>query len=376
MTRLAPNTPEQFAAALAEAAAAEKQIEIEGSATKSRMGGARDPGDIVLSTSALNRLLEYEPADLTVSVEAGMLWNDLLKTLAANSQTIPLDPPFESRATVGGVLAANTCGPRRRLFGSARDAVIGMKFATLEGKIIQSGGMVVKNVAGLDLGKLMIGSFGTLAAILVANFKVTPLPPRSRTYRFRFQTLDAVMAGRDRILASVLQPAALDILNPHASARVEERDWILAVRAMGNERMIRRYTDEFEGASAIDGDRETDFWSRVREFGPDFLARHDDGAVARFSTTLHGVAGVLRDLPVPSICRAGNGVTYGFFPDVEAAAQWVHTHGGVLESIPPRSCSPDEQWPAPGSDLAVMRRVKAMFDPGNLLNRGRLYGRI
>ena len=87
---------------------------------------------------------------------------------------IPLDPPFAQDATVGGVLAANQSGPRRRGYGTARDMVIGMTFATLEGKLIQTGGMVVKNVAGLDMAKMMIGSFGTLAAIATVNFRVHP----------------------------------------------------------------------------------------------------------------------------------------------------------------------------------------------------------
>ncbi|MEZ5354165.1 MAG: FAD-binding oxidoreductase [Bryobacteraceae bacterium] len=376
MRTLNPSTREELAAALAEAAASKTRIQIEGARSKARMGGAVEPAGAVISTLGLHRLLEYEPADLTISVEAGMRWAELQKILSANNQTVPLDPPFYGEATVGGVLAANTCGPRRRLYGGPRDAVIGMKFVTLEGVTVQSGGMVVKNVAGLDIGKLMIGSFGTLAAIVVANFKLTPVPPVSRTFLFHFQTADAALAGRDRILGSVLQPAALDILNPHAATRVGGRDWVLAVQASGNQRVIERYTTEFEGADRLDGDAETAFWSKVREFTPDFLAGHPDGAVARFSATIQGVAPILQDLPVPAVCRAGNGIVYGYFPDVEAAAQWLPRYSGVLEFIPPRSCSPDEQWPNAGSDLAVMQKVKQMFDPHYLLNRGRLYGRI
>src|SRR5256886_13255208 len=100
---------------------------------------------------------------------------------------VPLDPPFSQGATVGGVIASNTSGPRRRLYGTARDLVIGMTFATLEGKLVQSGGMVVKNVAGLDMGKLMIGSFGTLAAIAVVNFKLLPMPAANATFVIPFR---------------------------------------------------------------------------------------------------------------------------------------------------------------------------------------------
>jgi glycolate oxidase FAD binding subunit len=377
MKTLAPDTPAQLAAILAEASAAERPIRIEGGNSKRRMGGAWDSAAEAVSTRALNRILKYEPNDLTVSVEAGMLWRDFQAELASNNQTVPLDPPFFETATVGGVLAAGTCGPRRRWYGAPRDVVIGMKLAMLDGKLLQSGGMVVKNVAGLDMGKLIIGSFGTLAAIAVANFKVTPIPPASRTFLFCFPSLETAVAARDRILAGVLQPVALDLLNPHASARVGLENWSLAVQAAGSERVIARYTREFEAASPLDGAGEAAFWKRIREFTPDFLAAHGDGAVVRYSATLGSVAAILRDVPVPALCRAGNGIVYAYFPDVEAAVLWAPRHGGgVIESLAPRSCSPEEQWPNPGGDLAVMRRIKELFDPKHLLNRGRLYGRI
>src|SRR5437763_1211004 len=139
--------------------------------------------------AALIAVLQYEPHDLTISVEAGLPWADLTRLLAANRQMVPLDPPF-SAATVGGVMAANSSGPRRRLYGTARDLVIGMTFATLEGKLVSTGGMVVKNVAGLDMGKLMIGSFGTLAAIAVVNFKVLPAPEVERLFLLAFDTVE------------------------------------------------------------------------------------------------------------------------------------------------------------------------------------------
>src|SRR6202035_1286783 len=121
-----------------------------------------------------------------LSVEAGTPWAEVCRVLDEHHQMIPLDPPYAGSATVGGVIATNGSGPRRRLYGSARDLVIGMRFATLEGKEVQSGGMVVKNVAGLDMSKLLIGSFGTLAAITVVNFKLLPMPEVERTFLLCF----------------------------------------------------------------------------------------------------------------------------------------------------------------------------------------------
>src|SRR5258708_4882188 len=153
------------------------------------MAGPMNPADVTVSTAALDRVLKYEPRDLTISVEAGVRYRDLRRVLAGHGQMLPLDPPFAKDATIGGIVAANTSGPRRRLYGTARDMVIGMTFATLQGKLVNSGGMVVKNVAGLDMAKLMIGSFGTLAAIAVVNFKVFPIPVGSRTFVMEFASV-------------------------------------------------------------------------------------------------------------------------------------------------------------------------------------------
>src|SRR5207237_6531658 len=145
-------------------------------------------------------------------------YRELSRVLAEKRQMIPLDPPFAEDATIGGVIATDSSGPRRRLYGTARDMVIGMTFATLEGKLVQTGGMVVKNVAGLDMGKLMIGSFGTLAAIAVVNFKLLPAPEIERSFLLPFDSLAQAIAARNRILASPLQPAAIDLLNPRTGS--------------------------------------------------------------------------------------------------------------------------------------------------------------
>jgi glycolate oxidase FAD binding subunit len=362
---------------LVSAARANQHIELLGAGSKQRLGGAHRKADVRICLSGLNRVLEYEPNDLTISVEAGMKWADLQSLLAANRQMIPLDPPWFDHATVGGVIATNSCGPRRRLYGSARDAVIGMKFATLEGALIQSGGMVVKNVAGLDMGKLMIGSFGTLAAIASVNFKLTPVPPVSRTFALSFDTLDTVMKRRDQILQGVLQPAALDLLNPQAAANVGLEGWTLLLEAVGSQRVIDRYARELEDATTVDGS----IWRSIREFVPEFLDKHAEASVVRVSTPLQGLAAVAAEAPVPLLARAGSGIAYACFQDCQSASGWLRqvvAHGarGVVEAVPPLGCRGDDQWPHPQNDLVVMEKIKHMLDAGNLLNAGRLYGRL
>jgi glycolate oxidase FAD binding subunit len=363
----------------------ERTISLFGFNSKRLMAGPLEVADECITTTALSGVLEYEHQDLTVSVEAGLPWRDLTKMLAVNRQTVPLDPPFGARASVGGVVASNSSGPRRRLYGTARDMVIGMQFATLQGKVVQTGGMVVKNVAGLDMGKLMIGSFGTLAAILVVNFKVSPAPDLERTFLLRFDSCAGAVEARDRVLKSVLQPSAIDLLNPAAGASVSgEYAWTLAMRAGGNQAAMDRYGRELAemGEIAILEDvREREFWDRVQEFAPTFLDRHADGAGVRVSCTLKELSRIVDSMPGPAIARAGSGVVYGYFDQWAAAAGWMAdaVHKGwkpVVEYAPENRKHTLDLWPSPGADLKIMADIKKLYDPGNVLNRGRLYRRL
>jgi glycolate oxidase FAD binding subunit len=291
----------------------------------------------------MGRLLKYDPKDLTISVEAGMSFAELERTLAQNNQMIPLDPGW-GESTVGGVIGANVSGPRRRLYGTARDMVIGMTFVTLEGKLIQSGGMVVKNVAGLDMAKLMIGSFGTLAAVAVVNFKLFPMPQESRTFVMEFATVAAALAERDRILSGILQPSAIDLVNWPGP-------WRLLLRAGGSKAVLDRYARELPQAKQISGEEETELWAAIREFTPRFLAAHPEGGVVSTSVPFTGMRSLLEATVEPVIVRAGSGVVYTHYAKNPPAADL-------------------------GPALSMMERVKDMFDPERLLNRGRLYGRI
>ena len=209
-----PESTEELRRLLASAAHAKRAVELFGANTKRLMAGAVAPGAFQISTAKLNRIVQYEPRDLTVSVEAGISFADLNRELARNGQMIPLEGAFSDEGTAGGMIAANISGSRRRLYGTARDLVIGMKFATMDGKLVQSGGMVVKNVAGLDMAKLLIGSFGTLAAIATVNFKLTPKPAVARTLLFSFDDIRTAIQARDAVIRGVLNPVAVDLLNP------------------------------------------------------------------------------------------------------------------------------------------------------------------
>ncbi len=386
---LAPATPDELRDALRRCSEEQASIETGGSFSKRLAGGPVSEATYRLETGNLDKLLAYEPADLTVSVEAGMRYSELVRILAENNQFLPLDPPFGANATIGGILAANSSGPRRRRYGTARDMVIGMRFATLDGKLVSSGGMVVKNVTGLDMGKLMIGSFGTLAVIASANFKVFPKPESVASFVFRSGSLEALLGVWREVLGSALQPIALDWLNPTASESAGlDPTHSLLIEASGSPAVTRRYAEAYRSLAAragVDlGPPPAESWERVRECGPDWLQRHPSGAVIRVST-VHSRLGDLLDLAERVGCaaalRAGNASGLCMAPDRKIAESALGTlraegfratlesaHGDVKRNL--------VQWDASGNEFSLMERVKADFDPLLLLNQGRLYGRI
>jgi len=385
MTPHQPATPAELAEVLAACSAGHKTVELGGRFSKRSMGGPVSPADAVVSTAGLSGVAEYEPKDLTISVEAGLNFQTLTDLLAENRQMLPLDPPLAAEATVGGVVASNCSGPRRRLYGSARDMVIGMTFVTLEGQQVRSGGMVVKNVAGLDMAKLLIGSFGTLAAIARVNFKVIPCAPQERTYLLAFDALDAALRARDQILRSVLQPAALDLVNPAAAASLGSLPGghLLLVEAGGIEAVMARYDRDVKAVAhqasareclALDEDQAALLWRRVR----DFPAAGGD-AVVRLSSTLARLGECFQiSGDAPALARAGNGVLYARTSDPAALALRARSAGlyAVIESWTAPEKSGAELWADPGPELQVMSRIKEALDPQHLLNHGRLYNRI
>lgn len=386
MQRVTPASAEELARTIEEAARTSKTITTVGNNSKRLMGGPILRPDVVISTTRLNRVLQYEARDLTISVEAGMPFADLQNLLAERGQMIALDPPFWDQSTIGGIVASNSSGPMRRGFGTARDLIIGMTFITVDGKIIKAGGMVVKNVAGLDMAKLMIGSFGTLAIMTSINFRVHSLPCEMHTFLLAFKALDRAIEKRNSIIRSPLQPISIDLVSPTAAARFGCRGYLLAVRASGSGAVLARYARELVGSMEISDDEDRAFWRQLREFPANFLDQQPEGVVVRISTTLQEISTVMRLIPAASISRAASGITYAYFTSwQEVQPLWTaalgHGWNVVVEFAPDEIRNEKELWPvlhspAQAEGFAMMKKVKQMFDPENLLNRSRLYGRI
>ena len=256
----------------------------------------RPGGDVVLAMTRLDQVLEHEAGDLTCTVEAGVRLSALNDRLAAHGQLLALDPP--SDPTVGACIAANLSGPRRHRYGTARDLVLGVTVVLGDGTIASSGGKVVKNVAGYDLGKLFCGSEGRLGLIARASLRLHPRPEASRTLVAPVGSLEEAHAKAQAILRSQLVPSALDLVWP-------ER---LAVLFEGSARAVEA---QLEAGRGLVGGEEAgeDIWEEARlrqslargriSFPPGELARvlgeHEE-AVVRVAA---GVAYVPDPVPDP-----------------------------------------------------------------------------
>ena len=278
VARTIPADPAECAGLLVEAAGDRRTVRIIGSGTKSYLG---DVGatDVELSTERLAGVIDHVPADLTVTLGAGTRMADVAAALARVGQFLPLDPPHADAATIGGVIAANSNGFWRARYGGVRDLLIGTSTALTDGTIARAGGRVVKNVAGYDLDKLLVGSLGTLGVIVEATLKVLPLPEKSDGLVARFDrpadafgTAHAVVRAPSRVDACVVERSA-------------EGSWILAVQSRGGGPTVdRALRDARREVTTRHGDA-TDLGDDLRPMR-ELPARAIDGALVRVSLPL------------------------------------------------------------------------------------------
>jgi glycolate oxidase FAD binding subunit len=205
-----PASAEDVAAVLAAASNERNSVVIRGGGTKIAWGRKPSSVDLILSTKRLNAVVAHEHADLTATVQAGARLDEVNRILARHGQWLPIESAFDE-TTIGGAIATNDSGPLRHRYGTPRDLLIGIRLALTDGRLIKAGGNVVKNVAGYDIGRLMSGSHGTLAAIVSATFKLSPLAAATETLVATFERADALVAAVSAITSSQLEPAALEV---------------------------------------------------------------------------------------------------------------------------------------------------------------------
>jgi glycolate oxidase FAD binding subunit len=193
------------------------------------------PADLVVSTRGLEQVVSVSPADLVATVQAGTPIEALRRRLADYGMWLALDPPGRPERSIGSVIATATAGPFRHGFGPVRDHVLGCSVATGDGRLVNAGGKVVKNVAGYDLTKLHVGGFGGFGIIAEVHLRLRALPRADVTLIARGSRDALTSAARDLVSANLL-PGALELLSPALAA---EAEWVLAVRFVGTEAAVQ-----------------------------------------------------------------------------------------------------------------------------------------
>ncbi|MDR3635365.1 MAG: FAD-binding oxidoreductase [Isosphaeraceae bacterium] len=371
----------------------------QGGGTALDYGGVpRLPG-VAIDTRALNRVIDYPDADMTITVEAGIALASLRAVLAAKNQRLQIDAPDPDRATLGGVFATNTRGPRSFGLGRPRDQIIGVSFVTSDGNLVKGGGRVVKNVAGYDFPRLLTGSMGTLGIITQLTLKVRPLPEASELVWVPFTSLDSAATALDRLNTSATRPVAVELLNRPGARLIGEtlglpvEDWTIVVGFEDNAASVAWQVDRVmielgrtnivirEGAAA------EPLWAALTAFqaaalGPiGFTANVRPSSVPAFVKEVDPALWAIQ-------AHAGSGIVRGHSlaaPDLDALSRDVdHLRGRavrgdgnlILVRCPTEAKERLRVWGEPRPDWALAQAIKKTLDPRGLLNPGRFVGTI
>jgi glycolate oxidase FAD binding subunit len=357
---ISPGSPEELAAELASANASGLAVLPRGGGTKTDWGNPPARSDVILSTLRLNRIIEHAWADLTVTVEAGCTVAALQKTLAEHGQRLAIDPLWPENATVGGILATNDSGALRLRYGALRDLIIGVTLALPDGTLAESGGKVVKNVAGYDLPKLVTGSFGTLGAITRAVFRLHPVPRNVRTLTIPVSDVNAAERLMLAIQGSRLAHAALQ-------ARLGETSMV-DVLLEGTEAGIASQEAkirELAGRTTVGVEA---VWNARQELWPP----PPDTAIAKFSTLPDRIARALGTARSAVVQATGIGYVH-LNGELQSLRANLENEGGSLTILTKTSL---DAWGSVGDTLPLMRALKQQLDPKGTLNPGRFAGGI
>ena len=390
-----PADAAETAAALRAAGDAGEAVVVFGGGTLQRAANAPARYDVAFSTKRLTALHDYDPHDLTAGVGAGMTVAELQRTLAQHRQFLPLDAPFAQQATVGGTLAAGWAGPRRAAYGRPRDLLIGATVALANGTLASSGGMVVKNVTGYDMGKLYVGSHGTLGAIVRANFKVLPAPA---VRRLAIAPFDEEL--RERAFAHAtdvrLEPVALLMIDGFREAAGPAHPRLVALLE-GSEAVVDRATRELRSALGAAGIAETrlldgDDAARAFQSVLDAYAARDgevsltllarglpSEAAARAQRVRAGIrrAETIADLRTGDVVvRVRETVATSADEDAPPVDRMVRDLLGHATVLSSGSATRADAWGEAPATLSTMRALKAQFDPQGVLAPGRFVGGI
>jgi len=416
---VAPGTIEEVSKIIAFANQERVTVIPRGNGTKMGMGGIPKGMDLILSTLRLKRITDADVDNLTLSVESGITLGEVQKLLAGQGKGyfLPLDPPFTEQATLGGIVATNSSGPRRFIYGTARDLVIGIKTVFPNGDLVVSGGKTVKNVSGYDLGKSLIGSMGTLGILCEMTCRLLPLPEKMATLLLPFAGLKEAGGFVQKILKSQLLPASIEMLNAATLYQIKETlpplpkgNYLVVIGLEGVTETVDRQISEMGEMGKKEGvlevgtlltEKHKAFWTtlqdlpqRLSKASPNLLALKSNFLISKGADMLGYHETLARDLGTDCalVCHCGNGILYSYVLVGEQVQSRknslielieklttlaVKGEGNlVVESSPLEIKEKVDVWGQPRSDLRIVRRLKQEIDPAGILNPGRFVGGI
>jgi glycolate oxidase FAD binding subunit len=394
-----PATIDQLSPLMALACDAGLAVVPRGAGSSLELGNLPSRVDVVVDLTGLDQVIEYNPADLTITVQAGISAGALGALLAPHRQWLPLDPPGAGVRTVGGIAATNASGPLRARYGTLRDLLLGVRFVQANGVLTWGGSKVVKSVSGYDVPKLMVGALGTLGILAEFTLRLHPLPESERTWLIVFDSARAAQALAERIVDSPLQPSRLEIFNDAALRLVssESAGVGLAVSIGSVAEAVREQGERLTEMARASGRRIVplphDFWDRA---GTALAPRQaatvlQVAALAdRLAGTIGGIEDAFRVASPGADIRLSGCAALGTLRVLVSGARVAETvavthrvralvgevGGSVVVARGPvelrRAIDP---WgPVEPAAFALMRALREDFDPGRVLNPGRYVG--
>jgi glycolate oxidase FAD binding subunit len=405
-TILEPRDADELAQMLAQCNAEKRAVVPWGGGTLQHLGSAPSRYDAVISTRNLNPVVEYAADDLTITVGAGMTLANIERVLGENGQFLPIDVPHPTRATIGGVLAAGANGPLRLRYGPARDYMLGLKFANVNGEIIKAGSKVVKNVAGYELHKVQVGAMGTLGILTEATFKVFPKPPAEASMWLAFDDLQNACAVVPKIWNLTTPPLALELLDANTARHVLQNargNWFVVARFGGSKATMAAARDVATQAANENGARSADalddanaLWRAIADLPATLRETSPDALCVRLSVPpkeLHHALRVAFDTAnarklepphifahaaIASIYASVDGdhaALEAFATNLRAELHRLHGHT-IVENAPSTLRKDLNAWDEVGASLKLIQSIKRKFDPHDILNPGRFVGGI
>ena len=394
-----PASLEQLSRILALASDGRLAVVPRGSGSSLELGHPPQRLDLVLDLAGLDQAIEYNPDDLTITVQAGISAGALAARLAPHRQWLPLDPPGGAARTVGGIVATNASGPRRVRYGTSRDLLLGVRFVQADGVVTWGGSKVVKSVSGYDVPKLMVGALGTLGVLAELTLRLHPLPDAERSWLALFENARAAQALAERVVDSALQPSRLELFNARALQLVsaESAGAGVAVSIGSVDEAVREQGERLTALARSSAGRivplPQGFW-RAAESAMVPPESATVLHVAALADRLAGTIGAVEDAfgvvaPAADVRLSGCAalgmlrVVVGGATAPETAAVTARIRALVDEvggsvvvargSVELRRAV-DPWGPVEPQALALMRALRDEFDPGRVLNPGRYVG--